>query len=145
MRDDLSNHVRAFWQVAVLGLVLLASFAGGDAHAQSAPAGANSAPAEHVAADTPWTMPSGATFTAPADWSITSGPNTRILVAPEGDSRVAIVDVEASDADAAVAAGWAATVPTPIGRSRSPSRQAPYNGWQERHLSIRMRRRRTRR
>ena len=134
MRDDLSNHVRAFWQVAVLGLVLLASFAGGDAHAQSAPAGANSAAAERLTVDTPWTTSSGATFTAPAGWSVTSGPNTRVLVAPESDSRVAIIDVEASDADAAVAAGWASYRPDAHRPLKIAEPQAPYNGWEERHI-----------
>jgi len=61
--------------------------------------------------DTPRTTTSGATFIAPAGWSIAvRGPAT-ILEAPEGDSRIALVDVRAADADAAVAAAWAAYLP----------------------------------
>jgi CubicO group peptidase (beta-lactamase class C family) len=53
----------------------------------------------------------GATFIAPAGWSIAvRGPAT-ILEAPEGDSRIALVDVRAADADGAVAAAWAAYLP----------------------------------
>ena len=64
-----------------------------------------------LAADTPKTTALGNTFIAPAGWSIsTQGPAT-ILEAPEGDSRIVLVDVRAKDADAAVAAGWAAYKP----------------------------------
>jgi hypothetical protein len=66
------------------------------------------APAEQLQADTPRTTALGNTFIAPAGWRISvRGPAT-ILEAPEGDSRIVIVDVRASDADAALAAGWAA-------------------------------------
>ncbi|HKR36884.1 MAG TPA: serine hydrolase domain-containing protein [Steroidobacteraceae bacterium] len=66
------------------------------------------APAEPLQADTAKTTALGNTFIAPAGWSVSvRGPAT-IIEAPEGDSRIVIVDVRASDADAAVAAGWAA-------------------------------------
>jgi len=75
-----------------------------------APAPAGSPP-ERLAADTPKTTTGGATFIAPAQWSISvRGPAT-ILEAPEAGSRVALVDVKAKDADAAVAAAWAAFKP----------------------------------
>jgi CubicO group peptidase (beta-lactamase class C family) len=61
-----------------------------------------------LSADTPKTTALGNTFIAPAGWSVAvRGPAT-IVEAPEGDSRVVIVDVRAKDADAAVAAAWAA-------------------------------------
>ncbi|MBV8202903.1 MAG: beta-lactamase family protein [Acidobacteria bacterium] len=57
------------------------------------------------------TTVSGNTFIAPAGWSVrVRGPAT-ILEAPEGDSWIALVDVQAKDADAAVAAAWAAYKP----------------------------------
>jgi CubicO group peptidase (beta-lactamase class C family) len=66
------------------------------------------APAEHLKADTPKTTALGNTFIAPAGWSVaTHGPATTVE-APEGDSRIVIVDVKADTADAAVAAAWAA-------------------------------------
>jgi CubicO group peptidase (beta-lactamase class C family) len=66
---------------------------------------------QRLSADTPKTTVLGNTFIAPAGWSISvRGPAT-ILEAPEGDSRILLVDVRAKDADAAVAAGWAAYQP----------------------------------
>lgn len=71
------------------------------------PAAAAPARTEKLTADAPRTTVEGATFVAPAGWSITvRGPAT-ILEAPEGDSHIALVDIRAKDADAAVAAAWA--------------------------------------
>src|SRR5512138_3716189 len=54
---------------------------------------------EVLAADTPKTTVAGNTFTAPAGWQIVvRGPAT-ILTPPEGDSHIALVDVQAKDAD----------------------------------------------
>ncbi|HYX21684.1 MAG TPA: serine hydrolase, partial [Thermoanaerobaculia bacterium] len=64
------------------------------------------APAAPLAADTPSTTVAGNAFIAPAGWTVSvKGPAT-ILASPEGDSWIALVDVEAKDADAAVAAAW---------------------------------------
>ena len=61
---------------------------------------------EKVSADTPKTTVLGNAFIAPKDWSIrVKGPAT-ILEAPEGDSWVALVDVEAKTQDEALAAAW---------------------------------------
>lgn len=64
--------------------------------------------AETLAADTPRSTVDGNPFIAPAGWSIETRPPAVILTAPEGGSRIALVDVGAADADAAVAAAWAA-------------------------------------
>jgi len=72
---------------------------------------ASAASAENLAADTPSTTVAGNTFIAPAGWVIeVRGPAT-ILTPPEGESHIALVDVPAKDADAAVAAAWAAYRP----------------------------------
>lgn len=66
------------------------------------------APAQQLKADTAKTTALGNTFIAPAGWTVSvRGPAT-IVQAPEGDSRIVIVDVKAKDADTALAAGWAA-------------------------------------
>jgi CubicO group peptidase (beta-lactamase class C family) len=66
---------------------------------------------ERLAADSPRATVRGNTFVAPAGWTVSvRGPAT-ILEAPEGDSWIALVDVDAADADAAVAAAWAAYKP----------------------------------
>jgi hypothetical protein len=69
----------------------------------------DSAPAtERLTGDTPKTTVLGNSFVAPAGWSVSvRGPAT-IVEAPEGDSRIVLVDVKAKDADAALAAGWKA-------------------------------------
>ena len=66
---------------------------------------------EKLSADTPKTTVLGNAFIAPKDWSIrVKGPAT-ILEAPEGDSWVALVDVEAKTQDEALAAAWKAYKP----------------------------------
>ena len=71
----------------------------------------SAAPAEKLSADSPKTTVLGNTFLAPKDWSIqVHGPAT-ILAAPEGDSWIALVDVQAKDADDALAAAWKAYKP----------------------------------
>jgi CubicO group peptidase (beta-lactamase class C family) len=68
----------------------------------------NSAP---LSADTPSTTVLGNTFIAPKDWSIRVRGSATILEAPEGDSWIALVDVQAAGPDEALAAGWRAYKP----------------------------------
>jgi CubicO group peptidase (beta-lactamase class C family) len=109
-------------QVAFLGLALFL------AAADPSPG------AEPLPADTPQSTGRGATFTVPAGWSVTSGANQRVLEPPEGDSHLALVDVEATDAAGAVAAGWASYRPDAKRPLRLATPQAPYHGWEERHV-----------
>lgn len=70
---------------------------------------AGDAPSARVlAADTPTTTANGNPFIAPVGWTIERKGPAVVLTAPEGGSRIALVDVTAPDADAAVAAAWAA-------------------------------------
>jgi CubicO group peptidase (beta-lactamase class C family) len=63
---------------------------------------------ERLTVDTPEATVTGNTFIAPAGWTlIVRGPAT-ILQSPEADSRIALVDADAKDAEEAVAAAWAA-------------------------------------
>jgi hypothetical protein len=67
-----------------------------------------------MTADTPRTTVAGNTFIVPKDWSVSvKGPAT-ILQPPEGDSAVAVVDVKATNAEAALELGWAAYKPDRI-------------------------------
>jgi CubicO group peptidase (beta-lactamase class C family) len=76
-----------------------------------------------------------ATFTAPAGWRVISAANKTVLEPPEGDSHLALLGVKAADADAAVAAGWAAYRPDAKRPLRLATAQsAPYNGWEERRV-----------
>jgi CubicO group peptidase (beta-lactamase class C family) len=74
----------------------------------------------------------GVTFTAPASWSLSTKGAATILEAPEGDTRLVLVDAgTAPSADAALEAAWTAYNPArkrPIKLSTPrPSR----NGWDE--------------
>ena len=76
------------------------------ASAQPAINAASAQAPEGLSADTPKTTVLGNAFIAPKDWSIRiKGPAT-ILEAPEGDSWVALVDVEGKTQDEALAAAW---------------------------------------
>jgi hypothetical protein len=68
---------------------------------------------EVLAADTPKTTVAGNRFIAPAGWKLVVRGAATILTAPEGDSHVVLVDVQAKDAVEAIALGWAAYGKTP--------------------------------
>jgi CubicO group peptidase (beta-lactamase class C family) len=91
-------------RIALLPILILSSLA-------LSSSAASRQTSEVLAADTPRTTVEGNKFVAPAGWRIeVRGPAT-ILTPPEGDSHIALVDVQAKDADAAVAAAWAAYRP----------------------------------
>jgi CubicO group peptidase (beta-lactamase class C family) len=87
---------------------------------------------ERLSADAQRTTAAGATFTAPAGWSIEVRPSLVVLNPPEPDSHVAIVDVRGADAAAAVAAAWAAYQPNMKRPLRLATPQPARNGWDER-------------
>lgn len=88
---------------------------------------------EYLTADTSKETVEGATFIAPADWSFSvRGPAT-ILEAPEGDSRIALVDVRAPDADSAVALAWAAYMPDHAWPLKVVTPSPDEDGWTDRH------------
>ena len=88
--------------------------------------------AEQLTSEATRTTAAGATFTAPAAWTIRSDGNKIVLTPPETDSHLAIVDVKAPDAASAVTAAWAAYRPDfkrPVKlMTPSPARE----GWEER-------------
>ena len=85
--------------------------------------------AEKLTADTQRTTVEGASFIAPAGWSIrVRGPAT-ILEAPEGNSRIALVDVHAKEADAAVAVAWAAYGPPKFWPLKRSTPLEDRDGW----------------
>jgi CubicO group peptidase (beta-lactamase class C family) len=84
---------------------------------------------ERLTADAPRATVEGATFIAPAGWSIAvRGPAT-ILEAPEAGSRIALVDVHADAADAAVAVAWAAYNPPRYWALKRAAPQEDRDGW----------------
>lgn len=87
--------------------------------------------AEPLAADTSTKLGSGATFTAPKGWRLETKGNAQIMIAPEGDAVLAIVDVQnASNAADAVVAAWKTVQPS---FDRTPKLETPYpgrDGWE---------------
>lgn len=103
------------------------------AQTPAAPAGSVAAP-ERLAADMPKTTVLGNAFVAPKDWSISvKGPAT-ILEAPEGDSWIALVDVQASGPDEALAAAWKAYKPDAKWPVKVTNDLPDKDGWSRRRV-----------
>jgi CubicO group peptidase (beta-lactamase class C family) len=94
----------AFLILAATGYLTLS------AQVASAPA-ASAQETERLAADTPKTTVLGNAFLAPKDWLIRIKGEAAILEAPEGDSWIALVDVQAINSEEALAAAWQAYRP----------------------------------
>lgn len=88
--------------------------------------------AEQLASEAKRTTPAGATFTVPAAWSLHSETNMTVLTPPEPDSHLAIVDVKAADAAAAVSAAWSAYRPEFKRPPKLVTPAPPRDGWDER-------------
>ena len=86
--------------LVVATLVMLPAAASDASPTSQAPA------PERLTADTPKTTVRGNTFIAPAGWTVSVRGAATILEPPEAGSRIALIDVRATDADAAVAAAW---------------------------------------
>jgi CubicO group peptidase (beta-lactamase class C family) len=112
-------------------LVVLA----GSASAQSAaPATSSAAAPAPLSADTPKKTVLGNTFIAPLGWTVTvRGPIT-LLTAPEGDSWLALIDVSAKDAEAALAAAWAAYKPEKKWPLKVTTERPDKDGWSQQRV-----------
>ena len=103
---------------AVMGIVL------------AAPAAAAAASSgEKLTADTPKTTVAGNTFIAPADWTVSVRGSATIVEPPEGGGAIALVDIAAADADAAVAAAWKAYKPDAKWPLKVTHDRPDRNGW----------------
>ena len=84
---------------------------------------------ERLTADTPKKTVAGHTFTAPAGWSVSVRGRATIVTAPEGDSDMAFVDVQADDAEKAVEVAWAEYGRSEIPPLEAVERFAEKDGW----------------
>jgi hypothetical protein len=89
---------------------------------------------ERVASATQRFTPGGAQFTVPAGWSIATQKNLVLLTPPEADTHLAIVDTQAPDAKAAVAAAWAAYKPDSKRPIKLVTPRPAREGWDERQV-----------
>jgi CubicO group peptidase (beta-lactamase class C family) len=86
---------------------------------------------ERTSEDTPRTTSSGATFTLPAGWSLTTEGPLQVLEPQEPDSHFALIDVQADDGDAAVAAAWASFRPDMKWPVELTTPKPGREGWEE--------------
>jgi CubicO group peptidase (beta-lactamase class C family) len=91
---------------------------------------------ERLAADAPRVTATGTTYTAPGGWTLSTRGPALVLEPPEGDSHLAVVEVRAKDADAAVAAAWAAYRPDARWPVKLATPRAPRDGWEERRFFV---------
>ena len=113
----------------VLCLVLVGAAATLPGRAIDAAPQAPATRAQVLAADTPSTTTAGHTFIAPAGWSLSTKGKVTIVEAPEGDSRIVFVDVEAKDADAAIKEAWAAYRPDAAWPLKAKTASSDKDGW----------------
>jgi CubicO group peptidase (beta-lactamase class C family) len=125
-------------RTALLAFLILTTSAvatGQSSSAQAAPQATDVKPTpERLAADTPRITPGGAAFIVPSGWTVITKENLVILQPPETDTSIAIVDSQAADSKAAVAAAWTAFKPE---AKREPKQVLPRpgrNGWDDRQF-----------
>jgi len=100
--------------------------------AQPATKAVSSQASERLPGDTPKTTVLGNAFFAPKDWSIgVEGPAT-ILEAPEGNSWIALVDVQAKGPEEALAAAWQAYKPDAKWPIKVTNNLGDEDGWSRR-------------
>ena len=100
--------------------------------AQPATKAVSSQASERLPGDTPKTTVLGNAFFAPKDWSIgVEGPAT-ILEAPEGNSWIALVDVQAKGPEEVLAAAWQAYKPDAKWPIKVTNNLADEDGWSRR-------------
>jgi CubicO group peptidase (beta-lactamase class C family) len=98
--------------------------------ASALPAEAPSA-IEKLAADTPRVTNAGTKYTAPATWSLQLRGDSVLLVGPEPDLRVALVEPKGSAAEEAVNLAWLAAFPGFARPLKLATSRPPRDGWDE--------------
>ncbi len=129
-----NNRMRAInCSFSVLGLALVAAALSMLAVVPDVRAAPTAEPdRELIVADSPRSTVLGNAFVAPAGWGITTRGPATILEAPEGDSHIALVDVRAPNADAAVAAAWQAYKPDARWPLKVVNDSPDQDGWTDR-------------
>jgi len=88
-----------------------------------------------VSADTPSKTASGATFTTPAGWALTTAPSLAVLSPPEPDTHIAIVEIgPAADGASAAAQAWALYRPDAKRVFKIATPRPARSGWDERQV-----------
>jgi hypothetical protein len=93
---------------------------------------ASPAKPERLDADTPKSTVAGNAFVAPAGWTVTVRGSSTVLEVPEGGSYIVIIDVTATDANAAVASAWESYKPDARWPLKAVTPIADRDGWTDR-------------
>ena len=126
--------IRRIGLVALLALSTCALRASSQSASPVSQNAAASLKPEILTADTQRITPGGATLTVPSGWSIISGQKLVLLGPPETDTHIAIFDSQAADANAAVAAAWAAYKPEAKRPIKLVTPRPAREGWDERQV-----------
>lgn len=84
-----------------------------------------------VKADTPKTTSAGTQFVVPSEWTVHASGNKVVLDPPESGSHAVLVDVQAPDADAAVAEAWKIYGPAKTWPLEVATESAPRDNWDQ--------------
>ena len=118
-------------RVSLAFAIALAAAVGGCTTPVAGPGDA-AAPARLLAADTPGQTNRGNSFVAPAGWTLGRIGELTRLEAPEKGSRIGLIDIDAPDAPAAVAAAWKAFDPAMARERKVTTPAGPRDGWSNR-------------
>jgi len=88
-----------------------------------------------LVANRPLLSAAGTQVTAPRDWNVRRDPQALLLEGPEGDIRLALLDVQGADAAAAIRAAWAIYRPQEKHALRLMSTRSARNGWDEHQVA----------
>ncbi|KFN48960.1 serine hydrolase domain-containing protein [Arenimonas composti] len=118
---------------ALAVLALSAALAAAPASASESPSDPADAPPAAAASGSAPVTAHGTRFFVPDGWTLRQDGARVWLDPPEGDSTLALVDVEAADATAAVEAAWAAIDAPPRWPLKLASAMAARDGWESLH------------
>lgn len=88
-----------------------------------------------LAADHALQTAGGTTLTAPRDWTVRRDGPLLLLDAPEADSHLAVIDVQAGDADDAIAQAWSRYRPSNTHVYKLLTERAEHEGWEQRKVA----------
>jgi hypothetical protein len=88
-----------------------------------------------LSADTPLLTAGGTQVTGPLGWNMRRESGMLLLDTPEADGHVALIDVPAGDAGAALKAAWLRYRPGDTHRLQLLSERPAHDGWDERKVA----------
>lgn len=122
--------MRKLLLAAAVATICLAAHAA-DENKPATKVAAAAAQAETLVADAARKTAAGTQFVAPGGWTLETRGSATILSPPEAGSHIAIVDTDAKDSDAAVAAAWQAYASGNKWPLKLSEDRPPRDGWEQ--------------